>query len=43
MGLFWKNTEINKEDDGKLENYSLKMKQSLAELEYTVTLISDID
>ena len=41
MGLFWKNTEINKEDDGELENYSTKVRQSMAELECEEAIIED--
>ena len=41
MGLFWKNIEINKEDDGELENYSMKVRQSMAELECEEAIIKD--
>jgi len=41
MGLFWKNNEINKEDDGELENYSTKVRQSIAELECEEAIIDD--
>ncbi len=41
MGLFWKNNEINKEDDGELENYSTKLRQSLAELDCEEAIIED--
>jgi len=41
MGLFWKNNEKNKEDDGELENYSTKVRQSLAELECEEAIIED--
>ena len=41
MGLFWKNNEINKEDNGELENYSTKLRQSLAELECEEAIIED--
>ena len=32
MGLFWHNDEINKEENRELENYSTKLRQTLAEL-----------
>ena len=41
MGLFWDNNKINKEDDGELENYSMKLRQSLAELECEEQIIND--
>jgi len=41
MGLFWKNTEINKEVDGELENYSTKVRQNLAELRCEEAIIED--
>ena len=41
MGLFWHNDEINKEDNGELENYSWKVRQSLAELECEEAIIED--
>ena len=41
MGLFWHNDEINKEDNGELENYSMKVRQSLAELECEEAIIED--
>ncbi len=41
MGLFWHNDEINKEDDGELENYSTKLRQSLAGLECEEVIIDD--
>jgi len=41
MGLFWNNSETNKEDDGEIENYSSKVRQSLAELECEEQIISD--
>jgi len=41
MGLFWKNNEKNKEDNGELENYSTKLKQSLAELQCEEAIIED--
>jgi len=41
MGLFWHNDKINKEDDGEIENYSMKVRQSIAELECEETIIED--
>jgi len=41
MGLFWHNDEINKEDNGELENNSPKVRQSLAELECEDAIIED--
>ncbi len=41
MGLFWKNAEKNREDDGEIENYSPKVRQSLAELECEEAIIED--
>jgi len=41
MGLFWKNNEINKEDNGELESNSLKVRQSLAELYCEDAIIDD--
>ena len=41
MGLFWKNIEKNKEEDGDLENNSTKVRQSLAELECEEVIIED--
>jgi len=41
MGLFWHNDEINKEDDGELENYSTKLRQTLAELSCEEAIIED--
>ena len=41
MRKFWHNYEINQEDNGELENYSTKMKQSLAELECEEAIIKD--
>jgi len=41
MGLFWKNDEKNNEENGELENYSSKLRQSMAELECEETIIED--
>ena len=41
MGLFWKNNGIIQEDDGELENYSAKVRQSLAELQCEEAIIED--
>ena len=41
MRLFWHNNTTIQEEDGELENYSLKMKQSLAELHCEETIIND--
>jgi len=41
MGLFWGNDEVNEEEYGEIENYSTKMKQSLAELECEEAIIED--
>jgi len=41
MGLFWKNNEINKEENGELENNSSKVRQSLAELQCEEAIIED--
>jgi len=41
MRLFWQNNETIQEEDGELENYSTKMKQSLAELECEEAIIDD--
>jgi len=41
MRKFWHNYETNQEDDGESENYSLKMRQSLAELECEDAIIED--
>ena len=41
MGLFWNNSDTNKEDNGELENISSKLRQSLAELECEEAIIED--
>ena len=41
MRKFWQNNTTIKEEDGELENYSTKMKQSLAELECEEAIIED--
>ena len=41
MRKFWQNNMTNQEDNGELENYSTKMKQSLAELECEEAIIED--
>jgi len=41
MRLFWHNYKTNQEEDGELDNYSRKMKQSLAELECEEAIIQD--
>ena len=41
MGLFWQNNNTIQEEDGELENYSTKMKQSLAELHCEEAIIED--
>jgi len=41
MGLFWNNNKTNKENDGELENYPTKLRQSLAELECEEAIIED--
>jgi len=41
MRKFWHNYETNQDDDGELENYSTKMRQSLAELECEEAIIED--
>jgi len=41
MRKFWQNNTTIQEEDGELENYSLKMKQSLAELECEEAIIED--
>ena len=41
MRKFWQNNMINQEDNGELENFSRKMKQSLAELECEEAIIED--
>ena len=41
MGLFWKNNEIMHENDGESENYSTKLRQSLAEIECEEAIIED--
>jgi len=41
MRRFWHNYETSQETDGELESMSMKMKQSLAELECEETIIND--
>jgi len=41
MGLFWHNNETNEEDYGEIESMSMKMKQSLAELECEEAIMQD--
>ena len=41
MRKFWQNNDTNQEDYGELENYSKKIKQSLAELECEESIIGD--
>jgi len=41
MRRFWHNYETNQEDNGELENYSAKLRQSLAELECEEAIIED--
>ena len=41
MRFFWDNNEINEDEDGELENYSAKLRQSLAELECEEAIIED--
>jgi len=41
MRKFWHNYETDQEEDGEIENYSTKMKQSLAELECEEAIIED--
>ncbi len=41
MRKFWQNNDTNQEDNGELENYSKKIKQSLAELECEESIIGD--
>jgi len=41
MRKFWQNNDIIQEDNGETENYSRKMRQSLAELECEETIIED--
>jgi len=41
MRLFWQNDNTIQEDNGELENYSRKMRQSLAELECEEAIIED--
>ncbi len=41
MGLFWQNNGTIQEDNGESERHSLKLKQSLAELDCEETIIND--
>ena len=41
MRRFWQNNNTIQEEDGEIENYSTKMKQSLAELECEEAIIQD--
>jgi len=41
MRKFWHNYETNQDEDGELENYSAKMRQSLAELECEEAIMRD--
>jgi len=41
MIKFWQNNGTIQEDNGELERYSVKMKQSLAELECEEAIIED--
>jgi len=41
MIKFWQNNTTIQEDDGELENYSTKLRQSLAELECEEAIIGD--
>jgi len=41
MRKLWQNNDTNQEDYGELENYSKKIKQSLAELECEESIIGD--
>ena len=41
MGWFSPNDRIIKDEDGELENYSTKVRQSLAELECEEAIIED--
>ena len=41
MRRFWQNNNTIQEEDGEIENYSTKMKQSLAELECEDAIIQD--
>jgi len=41
MRKFWQNYETNKEEDGETENYSAKLRQSLADLECEEAIIED--
>ncbi len=41
MRKFWHNNTTIQEDNGELENYSLKLRQSLAELECEEAIIGD--
>ena len=41
MRKLWDNDMINQEDNGELENYSAKLRQSLAELDCEETIIND--
>ncbi len=41
MIKLWHNYETNQDEDGELENYSAKMRQSLAELECEEAIMGD--
>ncbi len=41
MRKFWQNNTTIQEEDGELENYSAKMRQSLAELECEEAIMED--
>jgi len=41
MIKFWHNYETNQEEDGETENYSTKLRQSLAELDCEEAIIKD--
>ena len=41
MRKFWQNNDTNQENNGELENYSKKIKQSLAKLECEESIIGD--
>jgi len=41
MRKFWHNYVTNQEEDGGIENYSTKLRQSLAELECEEAIIND--
>ena len=41
MRRFWQNNNTIQEEDGEIENYSTKLRQSLAELECEEAIIKD--